>query len=60
MEIFELRYFIKAAETQNIHKASQLLNVSPSTVSKAITRLESELEVKLFKKVGNCTKLGFD
>ena len=52
METNELRYFISVAETQNIHKSSKLLNISPSAISKAISRLESELEVKLFEKVG--------
>lgn len=52
MEIFELRYFIIVAKTQNIHKASEILNISPSAVSKAISRLEAELETKLFEKVG--------
>ena len=52
METNELKYFISVAETQNIHKSSKLLNISPSAISKALSRLESELEVKLFEKVG--------
>ena len=52
MEIFELRYFTAVANHQNIHRASERLNVSPGSLSKAISRLEAELNVKLFKREG--------
>ena len=52
METFQLKYFKTIAETENIHESSKLLNVSPSALSKAISRLENELEVKLFQKIG--------
>lgn len=52
METFELRYFLGVARTQNIHKASEELHVSPGSLSKAITRLEEELSVKLFSREG--------
>ena len=57
MEIFELRYFLGVARDQNIHQASERLNVSPSSLSKAISRLESELEVSLFLRAGRNIKL---
>jgi DNA-binding transcriptional LysR family regulator len=52
METFELRYFLGVARTQNIHKASEELHVSPGSLSKAIARLENELSVKLFSREG--------
>lgn len=52
METFELRYFLEVARNQNIHRASERLNVSPGSLSKAISRLEAELNVKLFEREG--------
>jgi len=52
METFELRYFVEVARNQNIHRASERLNVSPGSLSKAIARLEAELAVKLFEREG--------
>jgi DNA-binding transcriptional LysR family regulator len=57
METFEMRYFLGVARTQNIHKASEELHVSPGSLSKAITRLEEELSVKLFFREGRNIKL---
>ncbi len=57
MEMFELKYFGAVAETENIHAASAKLNISPSAVSKAISRLEDELKVALFEKSGRNIKL---
>lgn len=57
MEIFELRYFLGVAAKENIHRASEVLHVSPASLSKAITRLESELSVKLFSRDGRNIKL---
>ncbi len=52
MEIFELRYFLGVAQVENIHRASERLSVSPGSLSKAISRLEGELQVKLFTREG--------
>jgi len=57
METFELKYFLAVAKTQNIHKASEELNVSPGSLSKAISRLEDELTVVLFDREGRNIKL---
>lgn len=57
MEIFELRYFLGVARDENIHRASERLNVSPGSLSKAITRLESELSVTLFSREGRNIRL---
>lgn len=52
METFELRYFLGVARHENIHRASEQLNVSPGSLSKAIGRLEAELSVTLFIRKG--------
>lgn len=57
METFELRYFLAVAETENIHRASEALNVSPGSLSKAVARLEDELGVSLFSREGRNIKL---
>lgn len=57
MEIFELRYFLGVAQTENIHKASEKLLVSPASLSKAVARLESELGTRLFLREGRNIQL---
>lgn len=57
MEIFELRYFLAVANLENIHRASEKLHVSPASLSKAVTRLEDELGIKLFTREGRNIRL---
>ncbi len=57
MEIFELRYFLAVAQNENVHRASEGLNVSPGSLSKAISRLEDELGVSLFYRQGRNIRL---
>lgn len=57
METFELHYFLGVAKYENIHRASERLNVSPGSLSKAITRIEGELGVKLFTREGRNIRL---
>ena len=57
MEIFELRYFLGVARFENLHRASETLNVSPGSLSKAISRLEDELSIKLFHREGRNIRL---
>jgi DNA-binding transcriptional LysR family regulator len=57
MEIFEMRYFLAVASRENIHRASERLRVSPGSLSKAISRLEGELGVKLFSREGRHIRL---
>lgn len=52
METYELRYFLTAAELENVGKAAQRLAVSAPAVSRAIGRLEEELGIQLFERVG--------
>ena len=52
METYELKYFLGVARDENFHRASEALGVSPPSLSKAVARLETELGVKLFERVG--------
>jgi len=52
MEMNEIRYFLAVAKTENMHRASLEIGVSAGSLSKAISKLEHELQVKLFSKVG--------
>ena len=57
MEMNELRYFIAVAKTENMHKASLDIGISAGSLSKAISKLEQELQVKLFSKIGRNIEL---
>ncbi|MDV7720014.1 LysR family transcriptional regulator [Pediococcus ethanolidurans] len=57
MNLTHLRYFSVVASQQSITKAAELLFVSQSAVSKTIKQLESELNVKLFDRIGRTIKL---
>jgi len=57
MEIFELRYFLSVAEIESVNQAAKNINISPGSLSKAVSRLEDELHVKLFFRVGRGIKL---
>ncbi|MBO4288775.1 MAG: LysR family transcriptional regulator [Lachnospiraceae bacterium] len=52
MNITQLRFFITIAQLENVTKASDLLHVSQSSLSKTISALEKELGVELFKRNG--------
>ena len=50
MELYQLKYFAKAARYENISMAAQELHVSQPSISKAIKALEGELQVELMRK----------
>ncbi len=52
-----MRYFIAVAKEENIHRASENIHISPGSLSKAISRLEDELGVRLFFRQGRNIKL---
>lgn len=57
MEIIELKYFLAVAEVESVQRAGRNLSISPGSLSKAVGRLEAELGVKLFQRVGRNIKL---
>lgn len=57
MDIRGLRYFIAAAETENLARASEKLNVVQSALSHQIRNLERELGASLFSRHGRRIRL---
>ncbi len=53
MELLQLRYFVKVAETENITKAAEQLYVSQPALSVTIARLERDLSITLFRRSAN-------
>lgn len=52
MDILQLTYFKKIAELENVSKAASELMVAQPALSKVIRTLETELDTKLFDRVG--------
>lgn len=52
MNLQQLEYFKVIAETKNFTTSSNLLSVTQPALSKAISKLEDELDVKLFERDG--------
>lgn len=57
MELQTLRYFLAVAEVENVHQAAKAYPISPGSLTKAVQRLEAELGVKLFERVGRNIRL---
>ncbi|MCL2391654.1 MAG: LysR family transcriptional regulator [Oscillospiraceae bacterium] len=52
MELIQIRYFITAAQFQNLSKAAHILHITQPALSKSIAKLEDELGVCLFDRSG--------
>jgi len=52
MNLQQLQYLEKIAETRNFTRAAEEMNVTQPALSKAISKLEEELEVELFTRSG--------
>lgn len=52
MKVSQLQYFTTLAELQNMSRASELLHISQSSLSKNISGIEEELGVSLFDRNG--------
>lgn len=57
MELRQLRYFLAAAELENLSAVSQRLHVAQSALSRQIANLEAELGVSLFTRTGKKIRL---
>lgn len=57
MELRQLRYFVKAAETLSFSEAAKCTCVAQSTLSQQVKALEDELGVQLFHRTGHCISL---
>ena len=57
MELRQLRYFVKVAETLNFSEASRALFITQSTLSQQIKQLEDDLGVTLFNRPGHSLTL---
>lgn len=59
MELLQVRYFVHLAHTSHLTKTAEFFHVTPSAVSSSINRLETELNIKLFDRVGRNIKLNY-
>ena len=57
MEWHQLEYFRSIAKTENFRKSAVALSVSQPALSRAIKKLEEELDVTLFNRMGRKVKL---
>lgn len=63
MELRQLKYFVKVAETLNFSEASRALFITQSTLSQQIKQLEQELGTPLFQRDSHrvgLTEAGFE
>ncbi len=57
MEINQLRYFYEVAQRENITQAANQLHITQPALSKTIARLEDDLGVQLFDRIGKTVRL---
>lgn len=57
MDLLQMEYFVRVAESPTMLQAAESLNVSQSTLSMSIKKLEADLGTKLFKRDGHSLKL---
>ncbi|MFC0518965.1 LysR substrate-binding domain-containing protein [Mucilaginibacter angelicae] len=57
MELRQLQYFVKAAETMNFTEAAAAVFITQSTLSQQIKQLEEELGMLLFDRVGKRVRI---
>ncbi len=52
MNIADLEIFLAIADTENMQQAAHNCNKSPSVMSKSLKRLETQLGIRLFERIG--------
>ncbi|MEN8076016.1 LysR family transcriptional regulator [Clostridioides difficile] len=52
MELLQLKYFQTIAKTEHISKAAETLHIAQPSLSQTLKRLEAEIGVQLFDRVG--------
>lgn len=57
LEWQQLEYFRAVAKTEHFRKASEQLSISQPALSRSITKLEEELGIHLFDRIGRSVKL---
>ena len=57
MDLRQLQYFITVADKKSINKSAQILYTTQPNVSKVISSLEKELDIKLFDRSNRGVKL---
>lgn len=57
LDVYELKVFLTAAETENFSEAARQLNLTQPAVSMQIRALEKKLDVKLFHRAGRSLTL---
>lgn len=57
MEMLQLRYFQTVARLEHMTKSAQLLNIAQPALSKTIARLEEDIGVPLFDRIGKQIRL---
>src|SRR5215471_5946218 len=57
MEIHQLRYFCSVAETGSFTRAAQREQIAQPSLSQQIIKLEEELGVRLFDRLGRSVRL---
>ena len=57
MDLLKLQYFLCVASSASMEEAAGMLNVSQSTLSMAVKKLEEELGVALFRRSGRRKEL---
>lgn len=50
MNFNRLRYFVKVAELQNFHRASEVLNIAQPALTRQVRQLEAELGIQLLDR----------
>lgn len=57
MDLLQLKYFSEVAKREHLNRTAEEMHVTPSAISASLSRLEKELGVKLFDRIGRNIRL---